>query len=325
MARVRDLVHGRWKAQVLAGALQLDVPVRLAGGGLSADELAAQLDGDADGVARLLRLLACLGIVERDAAARYWLAEPARRLLHDHQVTVAREAAYLRSRGVCAAWDGLADAVRAGHAASDVWALGADPADRAVVAAYREGVATKNVDGLLATLPGVVPVEGHVLVVGGANAALLRGVLVDRPALSGTLLISPDEPFADGLNDDSFEVVQSAETDLPPLSLCILAHVLHDLADSAAIALMRQLAGALASRGVLVILAAELHSEGTAPLSAYLDVHQMLFTPGRERTEDEYLKILQLGGLEAERALPVRGRPGLCVISAAPLLSSGAR
>jgi hypothetical protein len=58
---VRELVHGRWKAQALAGALRLGVPERLAGVGRTATELAAGLGTDPDGTGRLLRLLAAWG------------------------------------------------------------------------------------------------------------------------------------------------------------------------------------------------------------------------------------------------------------------------
>ena len=59
---VRELVHGRWKAQALAAALHLGLADALGDGAVPVRELATRVDAGEDGLRRLLRLLVALGV-----------------------------------------------------------------------------------------------------------------------------------------------------------------------------------------------------------------------------------------------------------------------
>jgi hypothetical protein len=282
---VRELVHGRWKGQALAGALRLGVPAALADEPRTAPQVAAELGTDPDGTERLLRLLACVGVLSV-AGGRYVLADAARRLLPEHPTTVARDAAFTLSAPVCGAWSRLAEAVRTGRPV----APGGYPADDPVVAAYRAGVAEKNLAALLTQVD--VPETGAVVVAGSANQPMLSALRQHRPRLSGALLV-PGEP-------------------VPPADLYLLPHVLHDLPDPAALALLGDLAAAMTSDSLLVVLAAAATASDTPPLAAYLDVQQLLVSDsGRERTDAEHAALLTAAGLVPGGVADLAGRPGI--------------
>lgn len=254
----------------------------------TAPELASALGTDPDGTGRLLRLLACLGVLSaRDG--RYALADDAGSLLPEHPATVARDAAFTLSAPVGAAWEGLAESVRTGHPASP----GGYPADDPAVSAYRSGVAERNLAALLSAVD--IPVAAEVVVVGAANAPTLTELRRNRPGLAGALLV-PGDP-------------------VPPADVYLLPHVLHELADPAALVLLRDLAAAMTAGSVVMVLAAA--DAETSQLAAYLDVQQLLVSEGgRERTDSEHHALLAGAGLALDATMDLVGRPGIRLLTA---------
>ena len=68
---VRDLAHGRWKAQALAVTVRLGVADVLANGAMSVAEVAARLEVSDDGLRRLLRVMVELGLFAEAGADVY--------------------------------------------------------------------------------------------------------------------------------------------------------------------------------------------------------------------------------------------------------------
>src|SRR5437763_9708900 len=70
-AAMHELIARGLLVQAVAVAARLGIPDLVAAGPRAADEIAAAVDADADAAARLLRVLAGLGILARDADGRY--------------------------------------------------------------------------------------------------------------------------------------------------------------------------------------------------------------------------------------------------------------
>jgi len=85
---VRQLAHGRWKAQALTVALRLDIAEVLADRVLSAGELASRLEVSEDGLRRLLRLMVALGVFEDAGEDRYRNNAASELLRADHPHTI---------------------------------------------------------------------------------------------------------------------------------------------------------------------------------------------------------------------------------------------
>jgi C-methyltransferase len=89
---LRELVHGRWKAQALAAAVRLDLAGTLADGALPVRELAARVEADEDALRRLLRLMVELGIFAGDAGDVYRNDEASQLLRADRPDSLRRYA-----------------------------------------------------------------------------------------------------------------------------------------------------------------------------------------------------------------------------------------
>ena len=85
-------------AKALAVAVELELPDALAGGPRTAEELAAEVDGDADAIDRLLRFLVSRGFFRRDRRGRYRSNAASDGLRRDAGVGCAQLGPVLRQR-----------------------------------------------------------------------------------------------------------------------------------------------------------------------------------------------------------------------------------
>jgi C-methyltransferase len=81
---VRELVHGRWKAQAVAAAARLGIADALGDRALTVADLAARLETSEDGLRRLLGLLVALGVFADAGDDAYRNNEPSDLLRADH-------------------------------------------------------------------------------------------------------------------------------------------------------------------------------------------------------------------------------------------------
>jgi hypothetical protein len=85
---VRDLAHGRWKAQALAATVRLGIADVLADGAMSVAELATRLQVSDDGLRRLLRLMVELGLFAEAGGDVYRNNAASALLREDHPDTL---------------------------------------------------------------------------------------------------------------------------------------------------------------------------------------------------------------------------------------------
>jgi hypothetical protein len=85
---VREVAHGRWKAQALTAALRLGIADVLADRVMSAGDVAARLEVSEDGLRRLLRLMVALGVFEDAGGDRYRNNAASQLLRADHPRTL---------------------------------------------------------------------------------------------------------------------------------------------------------------------------------------------------------------------------------------------
>jgi hypothetical protein len=96
---VRELAHGRWKAQALAVTVRLGIADVLAGDTLSVAELAARLEVNEDGLRRLLRLMVELGLFTASSVDAYRNNAASELLRTDHPDTLRSYALQTLSSG----------------------------------------------------------------------------------------------------------------------------------------------------------------------------------------------------------------------------------
>jgi SAM-dependent methyltransferase len=327
---VRTLVRGGRRAQVLAAVLRLGIPDALGDGAVPLPDLAAGLGVGAAELRRLLRAARAIGLFRE--APRGWLRNsPASSLLRAGVPGGLRdEARHVLSTWTRIAWDGLEHSVRTGRSGF-VRATGRSvfeflrdhPGEAAVFHAFQAEVARRNLPALLAA--GCLPRSGSVVDVGGGGGALLAAMLRTAPGLRGTLFDLPEvidrarrAPRPE-LGDRLRLVAGDVFREVPAgADAYVLAHVLHDWPDARAARILERVAAAMTPASRVLVIENVRAGSGSSLLLAYLDVQMLAAWEGRERTLEEYRRLLRGAGLALAESRLVEPRGGLSVLTASP-------
>lgn len=308
-----DLVAGFTYSQVLAACVESGLLEALAAGPQDRESLATRTGLPAEGIARLLRAAASLGLVEplrggwalgvRGAAMRGngGVAE----MVAHHRLLYADLADPI----------GLLRRGGGGGALAGLWnyAEGAGPDDAdsvaysALMAASQPMVAAQAIDAYSfrrhRRLLDVGGGEGVFLAAVGAHAPELALGLFDLPPVVARAQARLDSQglaartatfggdFVRGPLPDGFDIVT-------------LIRVLHDHDDGPAMALLRNIHAALPPGGVLFIAEPMAGVRGVeAPADAYFGLYLLAMGSGRARTPDEIAAMLRAAGFARPRRL----------------------
>ncbi|MEC4020185.1 methyltransferase [Streptomyces sp. H27-D2] len=261
----------------------------------TAPELAAVADADPDALDRVLRHLAAVDVLSRDAAGRYALTGLGHALRDDHpsglRALLDAESAIGRAD---LSFVQLPHSVRTGepafpaHFGRPFWDdLAADPARTASYDAQMGVDAAMWAPAVLAAYDwGSLR---HLVDVGGGNGTLLAALLSKHSDLRGTVLDQPATAeaarrtlTAAGLDGRSEAIAGDFFEPLPPgADGYLLTAILHDWDDEAAGAILRRCAEAAGADGSVFVVektGADGESLGTA-----MDLRMLAYFGGRER------------------------------------------
>lgn len=314
------MLFGLATAQVVHVAARLRLPDLVASGTTGVAGLAEATGTHPGALRRLLRALACLGVLvetEPGTFAPGPLCDALRSSvpgsLHGMALVVSGPEAW-RS------WGELEHSVRTGQPAWDKVVGTSHFAHLAEHPEEAEVFNTAMEQFTLAVAPGVVGAVdftrfGTVVDVGGGNGTLLaqvlaacpdsRGVLVDLPAgVAGS-----DRVFAAaGVTDRARVHAGDFFAELPQgADAYLLKSVLHDWDDDAAVRLLTACRAAMAADGVVVVVEPVL-PDLAAPEAAGIvmsDLNMLVNTGGRERTADDYLTLFAAAGLRQQTRVPI--------------------
>lgn len=303
------LVNASWTTQVIGAALRLGIPAVLAAGTCSLDEVATHTATHPPALRRLLEALATLGLVGREDNDQWSLAGPGRLLLSDVDGSLAAWAEF------CAGpswdvWRGLTDSVRTG--ACQRRKEGFSHFDDNAEAAAVFNRAMRDLTAPIATAFAArveLGLGARVVDVGGGSGELLAAVLAHHPSATGRVL---DLPHAAGgaarcfnergvseravfVAGDFFDSVPS------DAEVYLVKSVLHDWDDAKATGILRRIAAAASVEArvfVLERLRPEPRGESAVDRAiARSDLNMLVGTGGCERSEAEYVKLLESAGL----------------------------
>lgn len=307
-ARLHDTIRAYQRSQAVVVAARLGVADLLADGSQPVAALAAKTGCDADGLYRLLRALASIGVLHEDDDRGFSLTAAGEYLRRDHPLSLDPVARMFCADYEWQAWGALQDGVRTGETGvritegTDVWTYRRDHPE-----------AGETFDGAMRTLTRLA-VRGilaaydfsrhHVVAdVGGGTGALLAAVVGAHPHLRGIL---GDQPHvlagATPVIADVADRVDVVECDffdaVPPGADCyLLRRILHDWPDDESRTILGRVREVLPPDGRVLVLEAVVGPPNTDPAAAFLDLMMFVSNGGRERTEAQWRTLVDDAGL----------------------------
>ncbi|MFO0577957.1 MAG: methyltransferase [Polyangia bacterium] len=302
-----------FRPQTLRTAVELGILDELPG---STAELAARTDLPEPHAQRLLRGLWELDLV---APGDQWRLTDKGELLTRGSPSALREAVGVFAGEYYQRWQYLAHALRSlpaqGRSAQAHFAaLSGEPLRRHLQ--MQDAYAKAD----YAQLPRVLDWCGHrqILDAGGGLGTLLRTLLAAHPHLRGVLLELPAVAAQVEIPVHLSErmTVRSGDLFAPwaqQADAVILARVLHDWPDDAAKEILLRAREALAPQGRLYILDRVLPAD--LPMYGLLDLHMLLITGGRERSQQDWQALLRAAGLSLQETHPLCAAASILICS----------
>ena len=306
---MRAMITAGHRARMIQVAARLGIADILARGSTDSVRIAVESGCNADALGRLLRALAAIGVFARTTNGAWQLTELGETLCADSPASCRAAALYWGLDSIRSAWDHLEYAIRTGLSAFDrangrgfFEHMEAEPKDGSLFDAF----ITKNQNCRAAIHAAAIDCTQfrHVVDVGGGEGAFLAELVKSNAHLTGTVLDLPRAVAAarrtarhlagrmDAVEGNFFHEVPSGA------DAYILASILHDWPDEAAVRILRACRAAMPPHGSLLLIEQVLGEPNTdLVFSAESDITMLVLLGGKERTRAGFVALLQAAGL----------------------------
>jgi len=321
---------GHYVSRALFVAAKLGIADLLASGPRDARRLAQDSGTDEAALARMLRLLASVGVFDAQDDGRFANTSLGELLREDVPGSSRASVMLFSGTGIQDSWKELEYCVRTGQPAFRKASPDADPftqmaADPEAAALFDKAMATFAPQTSAAVAAAYDFSRFKTIAdVGGGNGSLLLGILKAFPSLRGIVF---DQPHVAerakarireaGMSDRCDAVGGSFfESVAPGADAYLLKHVIHDWDDQRAAAILRTCRAAMPSHGVVLIIEGlyparierSLESRGAASN----DLNMLVCTGGRQRSEAEFRDLYRAAGFRLSRIVPTA--TGICMV-----------
>ncbi len=317
--RVLEMIQGYWVSQICGAVARLGLPDHLLDGPRDVLELAGLTASDPDGLGRLLRAAATVGLFTELENERFELTTLGAQLATSDAVgSLGDLAIALTAPGHWLPYGRLLEAVVTGQPqarqalGTDPWSYyGSHPEERWHFARAMGAISMQAAEAVARHYDASR--FRRIVDVGGSQGVLLTGLLQAAPAASGVLFDLPEvidgarERLATSDLADRVELVGGDFFEHVPAGgdLYLLKSILHDWDDERALRILRNVQHAAAPGARLAVIEVLLPHE-PGPSRAHLGNLLMLVElGGRERTLDHYADLLDRAGFELQQTIPV--------------------
>jgi hypothetical protein len=319
-AGLLEMLMDAWVAQAITAAADLGIADALADGPLSAADLAGAVDADPDALHRLMRALISRGIFRQRRDGRYDLTPLAQPLRRDAEISLAAWARWAGSPQLRERWSHLSEGIRAGRCTAAEMRgqnmfdyLAGEPELHEIFNQAMTNVSELSIAPLMAAYDfGCFGPEVTVVDVGGGRGRLLSAILNATPQARGVLFDMPQvvadapEELRRHRVEDRVEIAEGSFFDgvIPPGGdIYVLKNVIHDWLDEDAERILRNVRAACATgkHVVLVELVIPAHNRDFA--GKWLDLDMFVSAAARERTAEEYVRLLERAGFRLTRVV----------------------
>ncbi len=314
-----QMLFGAQMQRSVCLASRLGIPDLLATQSQTAEELADKTGMNAPSLYRLLRTLASIGVFSETADRKFELTPISSLLRSDVPNSVRDFAVMMGEDWIWQALGELPYSVETGGVAHEkvqgmgsfeffqkneeagkVFNAAMTNFTRAIIPAVIEGYDFSGVNRLV-DIAG-----GHGLLLAGILKANphLQGVLFDLPfVIEGAGEMLQKEDVSDRVelaSGDFFESVPAGA------DAYMMKHIIHDWDDESSIKILQNIRSAMNEKGKVLIIEMVV-PEGNEPHpSKALDMLMLVMEGGKERTKDEYGKLLDATGFKLTRIIPTK-------------------
>jgi len=318
-----QLLFGFFPSQVIHAAARLRIADVLAEGPRTSEELAAVTGTHAPSLRRLLRAMACLGMLDETEPGTFALTPLGAPLRSDSPDSVRSLAMLFCDEDTWRPWAHLTYSVQTGEPAFDhlhgVHAMDPEWFDRNPERArvFNQAMA----ESTRQAVPALVAAYdfnrfGTVVDVGGGTGTLLGGVLRAAPRLKGVLfdtrtgLAGSDDVLDEASVAERCRVVQGDFFEsVPAGDVHLVKSVIHDWDDDRCMVILRNCRAAVAPEGRLVMIEPILPPSAERSMEAIgmvmSDLNMLVNTGGRERTRAEFDALLRAAGYALGATAPL--------------------
>ncbi|MFE1549810.1 methyltransferase [Streptomyces sp. NPDC058718] len=324
--RMQELIRGMAVTQMIAAACEVGLPDAVDDDGASLTSLSGRLKVHAGVLTRLARALSSYGIFDVDADGGIRHNEASRLL----RTTTPGPSLHWAARfwgmpGIWRSWGALSHCARTGEEAfshvngQDFFSyMNGSPEEEALYQRYM----ASGYPGRYAAIADVLTVAPgeRVIDVGGGTGSLARTILERNPDAQAVVYdqasVISALPGAPG--DDRLSTCAGSFFDAVPAGgdIYILSWILHDWPDEKAESILRNCRKAMNAGARLVVVDRVLQEspKDCDPLDLVLDLQMLVLHGGRERTRDDFTRLLNAAGFSAPEILSAR--PEFSVIQA---------
>jgi SAM-dependent methyltransferase len=311
-----QMMTGYWVSQSIYVAARLGIADLLRDGAKTSDELAQATGAHGPTLYRVLRALAGLGIFAEDGNGRFSLTPLAEPLCTGPN-SLRAMAIHMIEEASWAAWGKLFESVRTGEAGfklahgSEVFPYYASHPES--MEPFNEAMTNFSE----AVIPALVPAydfsSTHQLVdVAGGHGSLLAAILKANPGLRGVLFDLPSvvegarQRFKDEGVAERAEIAGGDFLESVPAGgdAYLMKLIIHDWDDERAIRILSNCHRAMKDGGKLLLIESVVPASNEPSFSKGMDLHMLIMTGGRERTESEYRDLFAAGGFTLTRIIP---------------------
>jgi hypothetical protein len=323
-ATVLRMIWGIHISRAIYVVAELGLADLLAGGPMTAAQLAQATQAHEPSLYRVLRLLASLGVLTEHHSRSFSLTVLGERLRAGVPASMRSWAMLVESGGL-RSFEPIIETVRTGKPGLDIAygmslfeRLAQDPLSAAGfnaamserTAAFAPSVAARYDFSRMRIVADIGGGKGTLLAAILRAHGHLRGVLFDRPAVAGNaagvLRSAGVEDRCEVVPGDFFDGVPEGADGY------ILANVLHDWYDARAVQILGACRRAMAKDGRVLVVERLIPSDPHAAVPVLLsDLNMLVFSGGQERTNAEYGEFLTAAGLNLAKVQPVASPYGV--------------
>ena len=315
-----QMVIGKWISQAVGTVVEIGVPDQLTKGARRCGDIAREADVSEDGLYRLLRALASVGLFAETANRRFKLTPMGQLLRRDHPESVAGYAHFTAHDSTWRPWGRLGYSVKSGLPAFDgvfgvpifeYLAKNPDVAsvfDEAMtsISTVEAGVTCDAYDFKgVETLMDVAGGHGLLLATVLRRHKTMRGVLFDLPhVVPGATATFTRAGIMGRVRIESGDFFKELPSGADAV---IMKHIIHDWDDASATRILQTCHRALGPRGKVLIVDPVVPPGNVPHYGKLLDLEMLVLTPrGRERTKIEFTRLLRSAGFRLSRVVPTK-------------------